>query len=124
MHLTQLLLNTDLRKVSHVHPPAVKAIVHMHQKSNLGADRELPNLDTEQQLCLQFGQPQLPDGINRADSLSLKGTHVLQITSSEDVSKPSKGIGTSSHRCNTWLHKSTVHSITKCDGFTAQRNRL
>lgn len=39
VHLTQLLLNTDLRKVSHVHLPAVKAIVHMDQISYLGADR-------------------------------------------------------------------------------------
>ncbi|DBA71488.1 TPA: hypothetical protein ACH3X2_011280 [Trebouxia sp. C0005] len=50
------------------------------------------------QLAHQFGQPHLPENINHADSLSLKGAHVLQITSMEDVSRPSKGIGVSAQR--------------------------
>ena len=47
---------------------------------------------------LQIGKPFLPDGLNHADSTTLKGPNVLQILTVEDVSKPSKGVGTSSQR--------------------------
>lgn len=52
-------------------------------------------LDTD---LRKFGQQYLPDNINHADSLPLKGAHVLQMVSLEDVSKPSKGVGLSTHR--------------------------
>ena len=47
---------------------------------------------------MQIGKPFLPDGVNHADSTSLKGSYILQIAAVEDVSKPSKGVGTSTQR--------------------------
>ena len=98
MHLKQLLLNTDLRKVSSLASFAKDSAYALDTKLIEELKRSHTTFKADGQLFLQFGEPQLPDGINRADSLSLKGAHVLQITSSEDVSKPSKGVGTSTHR--------------------------
>ena len=98
VHLKQLLLNTDLRKVSNIAVTEKDSAYAVDIKLKKERKNSHTTFKADYQLFLQFGQPQLPDGINRADSLSLKGAHVFQITSSEDVSKPSKGVGTSSHR--------------------------
>ena len=51
--------------------------------------------------CLQVGKASLPDDVNRVESKQLKGSFVLQVSSAEDVSTPSKGaLNTSKQRCN------------------------
>ena len=103
----KLLLDTDLRKVhcrcNHQRNDNMKLVLIFHVQlvfiqifmSAVSSLKHRLN-----GACLQFGQPWLPDNINHADSLLLKGAHVLQTVSLEDVSKPSQGVGTSSHRCS------------------------
>lgn len=77
----------------HIRDEVQQFLVDGAQEQGVQLQQLLLNTDLR-----KFGRPQLPDDINRVDSSSLKGAHVLQVTSCEDVSKPSKGVGTSTHR--------------------------
>ncbi|KAL3148086.1 hypothetical protein ABBQ38_014371 [Trebouxia sp. C0009 RCD-2024] len=77
----------------HIKEEVKQSLVEGAQQQSVQVLELLLNTDLR-----KFGAPQLPDDINRIDSSSLKGGHVLQITNCEDVSKPSKGVGTSTHR--------------------------
>ncbi|KAL0034734.1 hypothetical protein WJX77_004661 [Trebouxia sp. C0004] len=77
----------------HVKDEAKQRLFEEAQERTINMRQLLLNSDLR-----KFGQPHLPENINHADSLSLKGAHVLQIMSMEDVSKPSKGLGVSVQR--------------------------
>ncbi|KAL0052226.1 hypothetical protein WJX82_010182 [Trebouxia sp. C0006] len=77
----------------HVKDEAKQRLFEEAQEQNVNMRQLLLNSDLR-----KLGQPHLPENVNHADSLSLKGAHVLQIMSMEDVSKPSKGVGVLAQR--------------------------